>query len=113
MQGSVVSAPRGGDGSRAGRTSAAAGTASITRLNETSSAATLSASSTSITASRMLSREPSTTASPSTAPITLAPVSPSMRRSCRSSPSRPSAAPMTGATAMPMGAVPTAIAIGT
>ena len=52
-------------------------------------------------------REPSTTASPSTAPITLAPVSPSMSRSCRSSPSSPNAAPITGATAMPMGAAPT------
>ena len=88
------------------------GTASITRLNDTSSAATLSASSASITPSRMLSREPSTTARPSTAPMTLAPVSPSMSRSCRSSPSSPNAAPITGATAIPIGAVPIAIAIG-
>jgi hypothetical protein len=83
------------------------------RENDTSSAATLSASSTSITVKRMLSLEPSTIASPSTAPITLAPVSPSMSRSRRSSPRRPNAAPITGAMAMPIEAVPMAIAIGT
>ena len=54
----------------------------------------------------MPSLEPSTTASPSTAPITFAPVSPSISRSRRSSPSSPNAAPITGAMAMPMGAVP-------
>ena len=45
--------------------------------------------------------------------MTLAPVSPSMSRSWRSSPRSPNAAPITGAMAMPIGAAPMAMAIGT
>src|SRR5207302_690557 len=69
-----------------------------------------------ISTTRMLVRasfpRPRTTPRPSTAPMTLAPVSPSMRRSLRSSGSSARAAPMTGAMATPIASVPSATASG-
>src|SRR5205807_2031728 len=84
----------------------------ITRLNDTISARTFSTISTTRTLVRASFPRPRTTPRPSTAPMTLAPVSPSMRRSLRSSGSSARAAPMTGAMATPIASVPSATASG-
>ena len=82
------------------------GTRSMTALNETNSAATVNRISPISTKLRGPRPTSSTTARPSTAPSTFAPVSPIIRCSRRSSPSNPQNAPITGAIAMPTASPP-------
>ena len=83
------------------------GTRSITALNDTISAAIVSRiNADQHEVARTAARRRAPRASPSTAPSTFAPVSPSIRCSRRSSPSKPQNAPITGAIATPTASPP-------
>ena len=76
-------------------------------------AATFATTSSTSAVVRVASPRPRTTPRPSTAPITFAPASPSMRRSRRSDGASPNAAPIAGAIATPTAPSPRTIARGT